>query len=605
MATRAGVNSLEMTGFDTLGINGWKNLFERELRGLDAKVQPRVLDKDLDAPPVSPTNGAAYIVGPTPTGAWATHAGEIARWDTYNSAWEFWTPKSGWTVFVVDETAYYHFDGTEWQADDTLPYLDLDTDYDDDFTRVGRIVWNKEAKTASLVLENGSTLEFGQESHTPQSKNTSGVDIVDGKVVYIKGASGNSPEVGLANAGTASKSHVIAVSTQPVANNNSGVFTTSGYVRGLNTNTSGWTEGCELFLGIADGEITHIKPDRPNHHISIGYLIRKHATEGSILVAITHYPSVEEISAQDIEQVEDAKSDTGFVDPELIDIAYDSTTRKITLTKSGGIEYWWRGRKKVLASPWVSSAHDVTNAAHFLYSTDGTNFVWSTTPWKFTDLMVADPFYGVSDKFGIRDCHGMSDWNWHENWHMNFGTYLLSGGTLTAGTFALNTDSDAAITPGVDATVIKDEDLVTTLPALAQGTYMGMYPISSTEMEFTSTTTPFTFFATYIRWFNGSTLTDGTAGKFYNVYLIAVPVTSDANSQQYRYLWLQPVAEYSSLALARAEDPQKIDLLDFKAKSAEFCFVRRLVFATSAANSTTGKVQLVSNDTLKIFRGPA
>ncbi len=49
------------------------------IRALDAMVQLAVLDRDLAAPPGSPAEGARYIVGGSPTGAWSGHAGRSRR----------------------------------------------------------------------------------------------------------------------------------------------------------------------------------------------------------------------------------------------------------------------------------------------------------------------------------------------------------------------------------------------------------------------------------------------------------------------------------------------------------------------------------------------
>ncbi len=102
------------------GEAGWGAAMNRNLRVLDLLVQPRVLDKDLNAPPASPASGDAYIVGPVPTGAWATHAGKLALWqagDDMASAWAFVTPKASWRAFVVDEAIEYRHTGVAWVAD--------------------------------------------------------------------------------------------------------------------------------------------------------------------------------------------------------------------------------------------------------------------------------------------------------------------------------------------------------------------------------------------------------------------------------------------------------------------------------------------------------
>jgi len=79
-----------------------------------APFQRQVLDKDLNAPPGTPSEGDRYIVGGSPTGDWAGHANAIA-WYT-GTAWAFDTPEEGWFVYIVDENKFYLFDGAAWGA---------------------------------------------------------------------------------------------------------------------------------------------------------------------------------------------------------------------------------------------------------------------------------------------------------------------------------------------------------------------------------------------------------------------------------------------------------------------------------------------------------
>lgn len=81
-------------------------------RSLDVLVQPTVKDKDLTAPPGSPANGDAYIVGAGATGAWAGHADDVAAW--YDNAWFFFPPKAGWVFYVQDESTDYAYSGSAW-----------------------------------------------------------------------------------------------------------------------------------------------------------------------------------------------------------------------------------------------------------------------------------------------------------------------------------------------------------------------------------------------------------------------------------------------------------------------------------------------------------
>lgn len=88
----------------------------RQWRGLDGLVMPAVIDKDLNTPPGSPSDGARYIVGPSPTGAWSGHAGKITRWSSVANAWEFFTPQNGWRALVLDEGVEYRRLGGAWTA---------------------------------------------------------------------------------------------------------------------------------------------------------------------------------------------------------------------------------------------------------------------------------------------------------------------------------------------------------------------------------------------------------------------------------------------------------------------------------------------------------
>ncbi len=97
--------------------DGWDAEMNRNLRVLDAVTQLRVLDKDLSAPPGSPAAGDAYIIGASPTGAWASHANHIALWqvgDDITSNWTFVLPHEGWKAYVDDENVDYRYSGSAW-----------------------------------------------------------------------------------------------------------------------------------------------------------------------------------------------------------------------------------------------------------------------------------------------------------------------------------------------------------------------------------------------------------------------------------------------------------------------------------------------------------
>lgn len=83
--------------------NGWKPEMDANLISIGQQAMPLyVLDRDLTAPPGSPTTGAAYIVAAGATGAWAGQDGKVAVWD--GAAWQFFTAKNGRLAVIADES---------------------------------------------------------------------------------------------------------------------------------------------------------------------------------------------------------------------------------------------------------------------------------------------------------------------------------------------------------------------------------------------------------------------------------------------------------------------------------------------------------------------
>jgi hypothetical protein len=79
---------------------------------LDALVDLYILDRDLANPPGSPSDGDAYIVAASPTGAWAGQAGNIAY--LIDGAWRFYVPVKGLVAYVADEQTIIVFTASGW-----------------------------------------------------------------------------------------------------------------------------------------------------------------------------------------------------------------------------------------------------------------------------------------------------------------------------------------------------------------------------------------------------------------------------------------------------------------------------------------------------------
>jgi hypothetical protein len=76
-----------------------KELYHNEaLQTLDMVAMPAVEEGPRDSPPVNPSLGACYIVGPSPTGAWAGEAHHLTGWTS--GGWRFVAPAEGMTAYV-------------------------------------------------------------------------------------------------------------------------------------------------------------------------------------------------------------------------------------------------------------------------------------------------------------------------------------------------------------------------------------------------------------------------------------------------------------------------------------------------------------------------
>ncbi|MCE7997391.1 MAG: DUF2793 domain-containing protein [Rhodobiaceae bacterium] len=81
---------------------------------LDALVHLGVENAAEITPPVSPVEGARWIVGQGASGAWAGEDGNVAAW--IDGAWVFLAPKAGWQAWDVEARKLLIHDGSNWTA---------------------------------------------------------------------------------------------------------------------------------------------------------------------------------------------------------------------------------------------------------------------------------------------------------------------------------------------------------------------------------------------------------------------------------------------------------------------------------------------------------
>ncbi|WJJ58652.1 tail fiber protein [Klebsiella phage vB_KpnS_MAG26fr] len=111
-------------GWD-LGESGWNSGTDENWLQVGAMIQPVVIN--IVNSPATSAEGTVYIVGSSPTGAFAGQGGKLAAFSS--GAWRFYAPKDGWTFYNKADGLYYRYGGSTWTAvsiqTPAQPYLEV------------------------------------------------------------------------------------------------------------------------------------------------------------------------------------------------------------------------------------------------------------------------------------------------------------------------------------------------------------------------------------------------------------------------------------------------------------------------------------------------
>lgn len=126
--------------------------------------------------------------------------------------------------------------------------------------------------------------------------NKTGTTIAKGKAVYVSGATGNHPEITLAQANSElSSARTIGITAEAIANNGTGKVIVAGAVE--NVDTSAFVAGDVLYLSSSTaGGFQTTLPTQPNHGVLMGYVVRSNASTGVIEVRVDNYQELGEQS---------------------------------------------------------------------------------------------------------------------------------------------------------------------------------------------------------------------------------------------------------------------------------------------------------------------
>ena len=92
-----------------------KELFHNEaLTAIDALLHPVAQTIGENAPPSSPAIGQCWIIGSSPTGAWAGHGGQIALWS--EGGWRFIVAAPGMAMWLAGDGVWAREDGGGWNV---------------------------------------------------------------------------------------------------------------------------------------------------------------------------------------------------------------------------------------------------------------------------------------------------------------------------------------------------------------------------------------------------------------------------------------------------------------------------------------------------------
>ena len=128
-----------------------------------------------------------------------------------------------------------------------------------------------------------------------QVRNTTGATLTKGTVVYITGATGQTPTVSKALATSdATSAQTLGMLSADLANNANGYVTIIGLI--TNIDTSAFTDGAQLYLsGTTAGSYTATKTLAPTHLVYVGVVEYAHATQGKIFVKVQNGYEMDEL----------------------------------------------------------------------------------------------------------------------------------------------------------------------------------------------------------------------------------------------------------------------------------------------------------------------
>lgn len=260
-------------------------------------------------------------------------------------------------------------------------------------------------------------------------RNSTGVTLTKGQVVYLSGATGNRPNAVLSDATTeATSSKTIGLVSADIANNADGYVTISGSMHDLDL--SMFSAGDRLWLDTTPGGmVATTPPAEPNHAVFIGTVARAHPTQGRIVLAIQNGYELTELHGVLVPSPADKdvlryNSTTGLWEDDSIAtiLGYTPVTNARTITING--------------TTYDLTANRTWTVGDLLSSGSYSNPVWLTSlAWsKITSTPTTLSGYGITDGVSTGGSYANPAWLTSLAWSKITSTpTTLSGYGITDG----------------------------------------------------------------------------------------------------------------------------------------------------------------------------
>lgn len=172
--------------------------------------------------------------------------------------------------------------GVAWTRKPAVDYIDFETQSVEPAFVTGR-AWGANGALNVCTDIAGSIIQVGEELQC-KVVNKSGVKLLNGTPVYVSGAQGNRPKVGLPINTDDSTFICIGLVTADIEINQEGRVVVEGICRDMDTEA--YMVGDLVYVGSTLGKLTNVRPEGTSYYCAIGLVLVAHKNFGQVIVHV-------------------------------------------------------------------------------------------------------------------------------------------------------------------------------------------------------------------------------------------------------------------------------------------------------------------------------